>query len=166
MTLHFTFFCSSYVRMTTCVILLLSGYTTSVVSQEVQEIRPLSFGKVVVLDNNTSGRIIIDQLGNVQLTEHFAIIEPPEYGIVRLTGFPPNAQLNVNAIILQSQMSASVFSPEQFTLVDINTIPLININSDGTDELRFGGEIVTSGSGSRNFVDAKYSSTISITFNY
>jgi hypothetical protein len=156
----------TYEQFIFVMVLVLGATAGSSEAQEAQEIRPLSFGRLVILNNDTPGRITVDELGNVQRTSHFAIIEAPEYGIVRLSGFPANAQLFVSAIILQPQMSASIFSPEQFTLESINTAPFININSDGTDELRFGGDIVTSGSTNMNFADATYSSAISITFNY
>lgn len=135
-------------------------------AQSLEETQPLSFGTLVVLDNSTSGSVEIDEVGNVSISNHFATIESPQYGVVQLSGFPPNAELFITPIIMQSQLSADIVSPEQFTLSSINTVSSVVINSDGTDEIRVGGEITTSGSGSMNFADADFSASYSLTFNY
>lgn len=145
---------------------LISMLTMPVVSQEIIEIRPISFGTVVVLDNTTVGSINIDAIGNVNISTHFAVIEPPLYGEFQLIDYPVNANLFLSGGILQGQTTTPTFSPEQFTLAAVNVPGIVNIGSDGTALIRAGGRMETSGSASLNFGDTTYTSRLIITVNF
>ncbi len=146
--------------------LMVSSVAKLAYAQQIIEIRPISFGTVVVLDNSTVGSINIDAIGNVNISNHFAIIAPPLYGEFQLLNYPVNANLFLSGGILQGQSSTPVFSPEQFTLTAVNVLGIVNIGNDGSAIIRAGGRLETSGSGSLSFGDTTYTSRIIITVNF
>jgi len=149
-------------------VLILLGALVSknIAAQEVQVIRPLSFGTVAVLDNDSVGSIAIDYLGNTRISTNFAVIELPEAGIFRLVGYPANSTLFVTGSIIQAQTSSPQVSPEQFELVSVDTPISVNIENDGTAEFGVGGELVTSGSTNETFGNQEYTARLLITVNF
>lgn len=128
--------------------------------------QPLSFGEIVVASNSSIQRIVIDDLGNVSFTSGIRPITRPQVGVVRLSNYPANAQVFVNIVVSQPNTNSIAASPEQFTLATVIAPPSIITERDGTALLRFGGEMQTSGSGSRNFADTIYSAQVFITLNF
>ena len=137
-----------------------------VYAQEVQVIRPLRFGTVAVLDNDSVGSISIDYLGNTRISTNFAVVELPSTGIFRLVGYPANATLVVTGAVIQAQTTSPQASPEQFELVSVDTPLSVNIESDGTAEFSVGGELVTSGSTIETFGNQEYTARLLITVNF
>jgi len=154
--MHFRFF----------LIIMMLILSVNAASQEIQEVRPISFGSVVILDNASPGSINIDFLGNVTISTHFGVIETPLYGIFRLVDYPAHANLFLTGGIIQGQTTSIQFSPEQFTLTNVNLPASVRVESDGTVDFRAGGRIVTSGSGSTTFADTTYTSRLIITVNF
>ncbi|MGB3725131.1 MAG: hypothetical protein WA981_05140 [Glaciecola sp.] len=146
--------------------LIMCGSLQNAQSQEVQEITPVYFGTVVVLDNSTVGSIRIDEFGNTTVSTHFAVIDPPRYGEFRLVNFVPNSILFITGGIIQAGTTSPQVSPEQFTLNAVNVRATIRVDADGNAEFRVGGELVTSGSNSLAFGNQTYTSRLSITVDY
>lgn len=126
----------------------------------------LSFGQLVVTSNSTVQSVVIDSIGNVSFTTGIRPITRPQVGVIQLSDYPANAQVFVTISVSQATTNSTLASPEQFTLARVIAPPSIVTERDGTALLQFGGELQTSGSGSRNFADTLYSAQVFITLNF
>lgn len=133
---------------------------------EVVNIRPLSFGRIVISDNSTIGEYTIDYLGNITATNHFRIIEAGSPAEFLLFNYPANAQVFITPSVIQASTSSTPFSTGQFTLVNLTSPGSIFIRTDGTAEVGVGGTLRTSGSGSMNYSDADYTINLQISFDF
>ncbi|GLR70671.1 DUF4402 domain-containing protein [Agaribacter marinus] len=143
-----------------------AAYIFPAYSQTIEQTREISFGTISVTDNSAQHQILIDQNGNIAVDDEFLVIDPPLHGVYRISGYPANVRLFLSSAIIQPQTQSTQFSPEQFTLISINIVPSIRVDSLGEADIIVGGTIQTSGSGNLIFGDTDYSSRFSITVNF
>lgn len=135
-------------------------------SNDIEFIQNLDFGDIVVVDNSSPGTISLSYLGQLTVSNHFRIISPSQIGQVRLSNYPVNAELFVDAFVLQPNSSSAQVSPEQFQLTSISHPVSVRTRVDGTAIINLGGTIQTSGSGSLAYSDTDYSISIQIQVQY
>ena len=135
-------------------------------AQEVEVIKDINLGTIVITNNDTVGVLDLSETGNMAFTNHFRIIIPGQPGLIELRDFAWSAELHINAYILQNTTLSDVISPEKFTMTQINVPNSIITEGDGSAELHFGAQIRTSGSGSKRYADTTFSSQIKFAFQY
>jgi hypothetical protein len=145
---------------------LLSVLHFTCYAQEVEVIKDINLGTIVVTNNDTVGVLDLSETGNVTITDHFRIIIPGHPGVIELRDFAWSAELHINAYILQNTTLSDVISPEKFTMTQINVPNSIITEEDGSAEIYFGAQISTSGSGSKRYADTTFSSQIKFAFQY
>lgn len=146
--------------------LLVLILSTQVHGNDIEFIQDLDFGDIVVVDNSSPGTISLTYLGQLSVSNHFRIISPSQIGQVLLSNYPVNAELFVDAFVLQPNSSSVNVSPEQFQLTSISHPASVRTRVDGTAVINLGGTIQTSGSGSLAYSDTDYSISIQIQVQY
>ena len=146
--------------------ILAFGFLSLAIRADLNLLQPLNFGTVAVVNNATTQSITIDELGNYSISSGLRTLEPGEPAIFEASGFPGNLQLFISSLITQANTNSVIYSPEQFTLTQLHTQSSVITGGDGTAEIIVGGTMVTSGSGTLNFVDTTYTSDLRITINY
>lgn len=147
-------------------LMLLAGLFSLPVPADLNLLQPLNFGTVAVVDNSTTQSIIIDELGNYSISSGLRTLVPGQPAIFEASNYPGNLQLFVSSMITRANTSSDVYSVEQFTLSNLHIQSSVITGGDGTAQIIVGGTMQTSGSGTLNFVDTTYESTLSITINY
>lgn len=147
-------------------LLILSVFSWDAIADDIEFIQDLDFGDIVVVDNSSVGSISLSYLGQRTISNHFRVISPSQVGQVRLSNYPVNAELFVDAFVLQPSSTSVNVSPEQFQLVDIDHPVSVRTRTDGTAIINLGGTIQTSGSSSLAFADTDYSISIQIQVQY
>ncbi|MDG1120949.1 MAG: DUF4402 domain-containing protein [Glaciecola sp.] len=146
--------------------ILASLLPLQVCASDIEFIQDLDFGDIVVVDNSSPGTISLSYLGQLTVSSHFRIISPSQIGQVLLSNYPVNAELFVDAFVLQPNSSSAQVSPEQFQLTAISHPTSVRTRVDGTAIINLGGTIQTSGSGSLAYSDTDYSISIQIQVQY
>lgn len=136
-----------------------TGYT-----EEITEITPLSFGTIVLLDNDDEHVYRISFAGDVNIDPAYIVIasgQPAEY---LLTNFPANTQLTVSILVPETTTTAvngSNSTTSQFTIDNHHTAsPIVTTNSLGEATINVGANLTSSGSGS--YRDETFISTMTI----
>ena len=126
----------------------------------------MNFGSIAVISNNSQEFISINHMGNVSSSSAVMVVSPPSTGEFILSNFPPNQRLFVSGqSLLPSSMSIQ-YSPEQFSLTDVDVPSVIFSDASGSANLPVGGTLSTSGSGNNAYIDTDYSIRYQITVNY
>lgn len=133
---------------------------------ELVQVRPINFGTIAIINNTSQQTLNMDRLGNLNVSNGIRIIVPGQPGIYEASGFAGNVELFINAQILNNVMNPGRVSGEYPNLVTLDAPASIRTESDGIAMIYVGGSIQTSASGSVNFVDETYRSTIRITINF
>ncbi len=134
-------------------------------SAEALLVQALDMGNIVVANNNTPQQITLDDFGIYQASTGFRVISKGQIGIYRLTGLPPSSTVTILVNVVNSQMRSDIPSLEAFEFEIIRQKETVLTDADGEAELRFGGRITTSGSGSLEFTDSSFKSQIRIITN-
>ena len=128
-------------------------------------IQALDMGNIVVANNDTPQVITLDDFGIYQASTGFRIITRGQIAIYRLTNLPPNSTVRVAVNVVNTRMRANTPSLEAFDFEIVRQKETVLSDDNGEAELRFGGRITTSGSGSLAYTDAAFTSQIRILTN-
>lgn len=139
--------------------------STNVMSDTIES-KSLSFGSIAVISNNTREFIRINHNGIVSSSSSVMIVSPPSTGEFILTNFPPNQRLFISGQSLLPSSISTRYSPEQFSLTNIDVPSVIFSDVNGSAILPVGGTLSTSGSGNNTYIDTDYTIQYQITVNY
>ncbi|MFT6206149.1 MAG: hypothetical protein ACJA0T_000046 [Colwellia sp.] len=131
-------------------------------------LEPLSFGTIVVINNDSVGSITIEPDGDITLTGPTLILNPGQPALVRFSNLSPYTKLNITANVVQATTSLVNGVSEQFTLSNITTLPSVTTDALGTAIVSVGGTIETSGIGvgAGDYLDTTYTATFRVTINF
>ncbi|MFT6907858.1 MAG: hypothetical protein ACJAS1_004545 [Oleiphilaceae bacterium] len=150
------------VRFTLLVSLLSSPLSIAAIST----IDDLSFGTIAVVNNDTNSDITINTAGSIIITNHIRVITPGHRGEYVLSSYPAYTQLFTTVSVIQAQTTSPAPGSEQFTLVSIDTAPSVTTDVSGTATVLVGGTFRTSGSGTGQYNDTLYSTSMELSVNY
>lgn len=128
----------------------------------IEEVQPLSFGKLAIIKNDNPYVFSISHLGEQRIDAPFKVIEKPTVGIFRVSGLPVNSHINVNVITYNSKLNPATSSPELLDFAINGFDDPIRSDAGGEALLRVGGKITTSGAGTVNFSQNTHSATLRI----
>lgn len=135
------------------------------VSARITALQNLNFGTIAITNNGFASSVSIDPLGNVQVVGGIAIIVNGNEAIYEISEFPANTTLDVEIVVLNSQMLSDIASEETFTFSATINSDTVLTDDSGMALLNVGGQIETSGSGLNRFSDTDFTSNIRVTVN-
>lgn len=125
---------------------------------------PLSFGRVVVTDNNAPRDItLLSSGGYIADPAYVFYAETPQLGSYTISGQAINSVMDIFIDVAATSLGPDVgTSPPQFFLVNPFTVPATVI-TDGVGNATFQvGATLRSNGGGQNFLDANYSGSFTI----
>ncbi len=152
-----------YLKSIFCATLLSS---IAEVKGEIIELSPLTFGSVVIAENNTQEHVILTYAGNVIRSNGIYIVTPPTVGQFLLTNYPSNQQVFISGRSIQARSNSDIYSVDQFTLTDVDVPSVLTTDNSGSATLFVGGTLETSGSGVNSYVNTQYRISYQISVNY
>jgi hypothetical protein len=64
-------------------------------AQVIQQLQPLSFGTIAIINNSQPGTLTIDRFGNVTSSNNFRIVLPPQEAVFQLYNLAPNTGISI-----------------------------------------------------------------------
>lgn len=138
----------------------------SEVRGDIIEISPLTFGSVVVAENNTPEQITVNHSRGVSHTNGIFIVSPPAVGEFLLTNYPSNQQVFISGRSIQARSNSDIYSADQFSLTDVDVPSVLTTDNSGAATLFVGGTLETSGSGVNSYLNTQYRISYQISVNY
>jgi len=127
----------------------------------------LNFGTIAVLDNTTPSDITINSITNqIIITNGIRVLIPGNRAEFLLTDYPTYTQVFTSANIVIAETSSPTPPSEQFTLINLETVPSVMIDGTGFASVFVGGTLRTSGSGTGQYFDAVYTATYELEVNF
>ncbi|PKF61169.1 hypothetical protein CW745_11075 [Psychromonas sp. psych-6C06] len=121
----------------------------------------------MVTDNSSVSSVTVNLVDGKTLSNNkLRVLVPGQLGEFTLIDFPPYTQLYINAVILSSETTSDDYSPSQFTLDNITTLPTITVNESGIATLFIGGTLSTSGDGTNQYINSNYDGIYNISISY
>lgn len=149
-------------------LLIVSLFTFTILSPSVfataTQIKPLSFGKIAVANNSQVSRVTISRFGQVSVTNNIYVVEAGSPGEIELSGYLPGSTLQINATIISTSVAA-VGLVSTFNLVSVDTASSVSIGSSGTEVIRIGGVLETTGDNSTYF-DGNFSTLVRLNIDF
>lgn len=129
-------------------------------AQTITENITLSFGRVVLVDNNAPRRVVLLPTGGYTADPSYIFFSEPRMATVSVDGYTPFATLTVS--INSATLTASGGGGTFFSTADIFTNPT-TVTTDGSGSATFeiGATLVSDGSGA-NFIDSDYTGTYAV----
>jgi hypothetical protein len=130
---------------------------------DIEELAPLNFGTLAVPGNASVSSFTLSRSGRTTITGSVILVSAGIPGRLRLTGFPQNVGIAIEADA--STLSAGgVGGSEQLTVTSFDFAD-IRSNSEGSVDVVYGGTWETSGN-SNPYEDAPYSGSTQFRFTY
>lgn len=137
-------------------------------AEEIIEITPLSFGTIVLLNNDETHEYKISFAGDVNADPAYIILTPGQPAEYLLTEFLTNTQLTISILVpdTTTSLAGSIDnSTSQFTIDNHHTASsTITTNSLGEATINIGANLTSSGSGF--YTDATYFNNMTILVDY
>ncbi len=129
-------------------------------AQTITENQPLSFGKIVLVNNTAARQIELFPSGTYTADPEYIFFTDPQLGNITVDGYPPATPLTVTVGVTNLTAGGS---PALFSLSDTFTNPA-SITTDGSGSVTFdvGATMKSDGSGS-SFSDSLYDGSYTIT---
>lgn len=138
----------------------------SEVKGDIIEISPLSFGSIVITDNTTQEKVVLNYSGNVGYSSGIYAVTPPNAAEFLLTNYPSNQQVFISARSTQARSNSDIYSADQFTLTNVDVPSVLTTDNSGSAALFVGGTLETSGSGVNSYLNTQYRISYQISVNY
>lgn len=140
-------------------------FLSTLVSANVFIEQPLSFGKVVVLDNSEPHTLTVPAYGPVLSSVGLRMIQGGQPGIYTVTGLdgPRAIALSADLPVLST---TSYGSADRFELISLDMPAMVYSNEAGEVQIRVGATIQTSGSGTTHYLNETFSFPVNITLSY
>ncbi|MDI9244470.1 DUF4402 domain-containing protein [Marinobacter sp. CHS3-4] len=153
-----------YGRAFLCLVFLLLLYVPrSNAAPAIEELAPLDFGTVAVPDNSLVSSLSLSRSERIQIEGAFILISSGTAGRLRLTGFPANVGVEIDADLAELDIEGATISERlSVTAYDFGDI---RTDSNGSVDIFFGGTIETSGNG-QAYEDGPYDGTAQFRFTY
>jgi hypothetical protein len=145
----------------TAVLLLLPA----VARTEVQQIQPLSFGKIAIASNSSVSTTTVRRNGSQSSTHKIFIVQKGQPASIQLADFPIFTTIHLSAITPVTS-SMPYGGSEQFTLTALDMPESIKTDNSGRANFYIGGTIATSGMGGSYFNGASYDLYIDLELSY
>lgn len=147
------------------VILLLAGYLAAMPSRAgIYFEDTLSFGTVVVRNNNIKGSVTVPRVGHSSSSGGVLIIQPGRPAELVFTDYYPYIELTVTPMLPVTTGVASG-ETEQFVLDKIDLPDFIRTDAAGVAKVKMGGRITTSGNG-KHYHNASYKAIFHLVVSY
>lgn len=129
-------------------------------AQTITENQPLSFGKIVLVNNAAPRQIKLFPAGSYTADPEYIFFTDPQLGNITVDGYPPATPLNVTVGVTNLTGGGS---PALFSIQSTFTNPA-SITTDGTGSATFdvGATLISDGSGA-SFTDNLYDGTYTVT---
>jgi len=157
---------SLLIKAPSFILLFVMVFINSNAFATITEVDDLSFGAIVVLDNTITSEITVDLQGRVTFTNHIRLIDLGHPAHFVLSNYTPYTQLFTSASVVTAETTSNNASSQQFTLINVTTSPTVTTSVAGIAEVFIGGTLQTSGSGTNQYYDQKYTAMILLTVNY
>lgn len=105
---------------------------------------PLSFGEIVVRNNNSVSTVTVQRNGALQSTNHILIIKPGTPGVFTISGLPPYTTINLS-VDLPASSSMNFPQTAQFTITAVDIPSAVNLGPSGSAQFKLGATLSTSG---------------------
>jgi hypothetical protein len=130
---------------------------------EVEQLTLLNFGTIAVPDNSSVSSLAFSRSERVEIEGSLILVSSGVAGSLRLTGFPANVGVEVDADLAELAIEGPTISERLavtgYDFGDVRT------DSDGAVDIVFGGTLVTSGTG-QAYEDGPYIDTAQFRFTF
>jgi hypothetical protein len=144
----------------------LFAFSLDLNSQILQEIKPLSLGKIAIVDNGEVSTVKITKDGEARVTRGIYFLQTGQPAEFEISDSEPNRRIYITITPLQSSTVTGQVSSEQFSIVEYDHVEFIQTNSIGFASFFVGAVFATSGSDSENFLDTDFTANYQVTINY
>jgi len=127
--------------------------------------RPINFGTVVVVNNDSPGTLSIDRFGNMSASSNFRIIASGEPASFSVTGLPPFSNTSILVTSVDEDMNPGRPYTETFTFSVTSFEPSARADANGDSSFNVGGTITLSGSGDNVYENATYETSFRVTID-
>lgn len=149
-------------------LLLTYFITLSAYAEKVTLIKPLSFGTIVLKDNNASHQYTISFAGDVVVDPAFILITAGHPAEFFISEFTPHTLLNINFFVADTTTQFAGEShptSSQFTIDNHHSaVPTVTTNALGEASVFVGATLTSSGSGF--YVDSTYFNQLVLMVDY
>lgn len=127
--------------------------------------RPINFGTIVVVNNDSEGQLSIDHSGNMSVSSNFAVISRGEPALFSVTGLPPfsNAAILVTSFDEDMNPGRPYSETFKFSVTSFDATARADVNGDSS--FNVGGTITLSGTGNNVYENASYESSFRVTID-
>lgn len=127
---------------------------------------PLSFGKIVVRNNNSVSTTSIARTGTQLSTGQIYIINLGTPGVFTLSGLPPYTNVNLS-VDLPASSAMPYPGTAQFSMTAVDIPTAINMGPTGSAQFKMGGTLSTSGNPANNYYNgADYTIYLNLNLDY
>jgi hypothetical protein len=130
---------------------------------DIEELSFLSFGTLAVPDNSSVSTYTFSRSGRPTIEGSVIVISPGSTGRLRLTGFPQNVGIEIDAD-LAALTAGGTGVPEPLMVISYD-FGEVRSNAEGSVDVVFGGTWETSGNGG-TYEDALYLDTAQFRFTF
>ena len=149
-------------------IVLIYFLTFYIHAEKITSVKALSFGTIVLKNNNASHQYRISFAGDVNIDPAFIIIAPGNPAEFFISEYTPHTLLSISVLISDTNTQlagASHPTSSQFTITNHHTAaPTITTNALGEASVSVGATLNSSGTGF--YIDATYFNQLTLVVNY
>lgn len=146
------------------ILFILAASLTFSSCAQVTLLEQLSFGKIVISDNQSISSITLLPSNTNTLTNKIYLLEKGHAAELLLEGYPARIQVNVSDFVSDQPLN-NIFGGASLILNQLIYNATITTDTTGTALLRVGGQLSTSGDGN-TYKDGIFDTTIEVTLNY
>lgn len=138
-------------------------FASETFAQTISTTQALSWGEVILTDNNAQREIVIATDGNFTNDPEFLIVENPDVGVYQLTGDLPNRPIASVTVTVLTQMQGG---GQQFTMDNFVTSHPATTDGSGNATINVGARIRSSGDGTPYNDSQAFSGSLELSVNY
>ena len=133
---------------------------------EIEQTQALSFGKLVILNNDEPQTFRIDRTGDISYSNAFRIFTKATRARFELRDLPESSPIQISSFILQNTFTSESLNVERFTFDELDHRTLLFSDEEGNLTIWVGGQISTSGEGSLNFGSTPFSARYRLSIDF
>lgn len=145
------------------VLFLSQTLVSSASAQTISETQALSWGELVLTDNNAQHEIVIATDGNYTNDPEYLFVTEPDVGIYLLTGELPNRPIASVTVTVLTQMQGG---GQQFTMDNFTVQHPAQTDATGQALITVGGRLRSSGTGTPYNTSTAFSASLELSVNY
>ena len=144
-------------------LLLAFAFGQDALAQTISTTQALSWGEVVLTDNNAQREIVIATDGNFTHDPEYRFVTDPDVGIYQLTGDLPNRPISSVTVTVLTQMQGG---GQQFTMDNFTVQHPAQTDGSGEALITVGGRVLSSGDGTPYNTSQPFSASLRLSVNY